>query len=122
MRHLVDRGTIDPEDGISHSVKVAWRALAMLQEELEAAGRHCHEGRGCRMNPNVHELEELLDPGLPAEFTLWVPDAWMAGALRAGLYTGTTRIPPNHKRIIVRSGETLIEIRADASTDAPTIH
>lgn len=38
MRHLVDRGTVDPEDGISHSVKVAWRALALLQEELEKAG------------------------------------------------------------------------------------
>ena len=36
MRHLVDRGTIDT-DGIRHSVKVAWRALAELQEELEAA-------------------------------------------------------------------------------------
>jgi hypothetical protein len=35
MRHLIDRGTIDPEDGIRHSVKVAWRALALLQIELE---------------------------------------------------------------------------------------
>lgn len=38
LRHLVDRGTIDPEDGIRHSVKVAWRALALLQIELEEAG------------------------------------------------------------------------------------
>jgi hypothetical protein len=38
VRHLIDRGTVDPEDGIRHSVKVAWRALALLQEELEAAG------------------------------------------------------------------------------------
>ena len=38
MRHLVDRGKIDPEDNVSHSTKVAWRALALLQEELEAAG------------------------------------------------------------------------------------
>lgn len=38
MRHLVDRGTVDPEDGISHTAKVAWRALALLQEELELAG------------------------------------------------------------------------------------
>lgn len=37
MRHLVERGTLDT-DGISHSAKVAWRALALLQEELEAAG------------------------------------------------------------------------------------
>ena len=37
MRHLVDRGKIDT-DGITHTAKVAWRALALLQEELEAAG------------------------------------------------------------------------------------
>ncbi len=38
MRHLVDRGAIDPETGLRHSAEVAWRALALLQEELEAAG------------------------------------------------------------------------------------
>lgn len=38
LRHLIDRGSVDPEDGIPHSVKTAWRALALLQEELEAAG------------------------------------------------------------------------------------
>jgi hypothetical protein len=37
IRHLVDRGTIDT-DGVRHSTKAAWRALALLQEELEAAG------------------------------------------------------------------------------------
>lgn len=34
LRHLIDRGTADT-DGQLHSAKVAWRALAMLQEELE---------------------------------------------------------------------------------------
>jgi hypothetical protein len=34
IRHLVDRGMLDT-DGMRHSAKVAWRALAMLQEELE---------------------------------------------------------------------------------------
>jgi hypothetical protein len=38
LRHLMDRGTLDPDDGLRHSAKVAWRALALLQEELEAAG------------------------------------------------------------------------------------
>ena len=38
LRHLVDRGKTDPEDGISHTTKAAWRCLALLQEELEAAG------------------------------------------------------------------------------------
>lgn len=34
LRHLVDRGTID-SDGVRHSAKVAWRALALLQTEIE---------------------------------------------------------------------------------------
>lgn len=34
MRHFLERGTID-KDGIGHSVKVAWRAMAALQKELE---------------------------------------------------------------------------------------
>lgn len=34
MRHFVDRGTIDV-DGVRHSAKVAWRALALLQKEIE---------------------------------------------------------------------------------------
>ncbi len=33
-RHLIDRGTFDT-DGIRHSAKLAWRALALLQIELE---------------------------------------------------------------------------------------
>jgi len=37
-RHLIDRGVIDPETGMSHSVEVAWRALAMLQLEEEERG------------------------------------------------------------------------------------
>lgn len=45
-RHLVDRGLIDPDTGLSHSVEIAWRALAMLQEELEAKG--APKARGAR--------------------------------------------------------------------------
>lgn len=38
LRHLIDRGVIDPETGMSHTVQVAWRALALLQVELEEQG------------------------------------------------------------------------------------
>jgi len=34
MRHLLESGTVDT-DGILHSTKVAWRALALLQKEIE---------------------------------------------------------------------------------------
>lgn len=46
VRHLMDRGTVDT-DGVRHSAKVAWRALALLQEELEAAGARL--ARGARL-------------------------------------------------------------------------
>lgn len=35
MRHFLDRGTRDT-DGQRHSAKVAWRAMALLQREIEA--------------------------------------------------------------------------------------
>lgn len=34
MRHFMQRGSLDT-DGISHTVKFAWRAMAILQKELE---------------------------------------------------------------------------------------
>lgn len=37
-RHLLQRGTLDT-DGVRHSAKVAWRALAMLQKEIEQENR-----------------------------------------------------------------------------------
>jgi len=38
MRHFVERGTLDG-DGVRHTAKVAWRALAMLQKEIEAEAK-----------------------------------------------------------------------------------
>lgn len=47
MRHFVDRGKLD-KDGHRHSAKVAWRALALLQKELEAVGQDkVAEALGC---------------------------------------------------------------------------
>jgi hypothetical protein len=36
MRHLIERGKVDV-NGVRHSTQVAWRALAILQLELEKA-------------------------------------------------------------------------------------
>jgi predicted AAA+ superfamily ATPase len=38
MRHLTERGRLDL-DGVGHTVKVAWRALALLQTEIELRQR-----------------------------------------------------------------------------------
>jgi hypothetical protein len=37
VRHLLEAGKID-SDGVRHSAKCAWRALANLQKELEKEG------------------------------------------------------------------------------------
>jgi hypothetical protein len=39
IRHFLQRGTLDT-DGVRHSAKVAWRALALLQKEIENAPRN----------------------------------------------------------------------------------
>lgn len=36
LRHLAERGTMD-DDGLRHSAKAAWRALALLEVELQKA-------------------------------------------------------------------------------------
>jgi hypothetical protein len=43
-RHLIDRGSVD-SDGMRHSAKLCWRALALLQTELE------EEARNAKKNP-----------------------------------------------------------------------
>ena len=35
-RHLLERGTFDPVTKVRHSAQLAWRALALLQIEIEA--------------------------------------------------------------------------------------
>jgi hypothetical protein len=35
IRHFLERGSLDT-DGIRHTAKMAWRALALLQKEIEA--------------------------------------------------------------------------------------
>lgn len=40
-RHLLDAGTFDT-DGTRHSAKIAWRALANLQKEIESEAEKAH--------------------------------------------------------------------------------
>lgn len=43
QRHFLERGTMDT-DGVRHSAKMVWRALAILQEEMEAEGHPIARG------------------------------------------------------------------------------
>lgn len=71
LRHLIDRGTIDT-DGLRHSAKVAWRALALLQRELDAEAAAEHPAKSlveeylARLDPElaaVSGLRDLVSPG-----------------------------------------------------------
>jgi len=46
IRHFMERGKLDT-DGVRHSAKLAWRALALLQLEMEAEGAPL--ARGARL-------------------------------------------------------------------------
>ena len=52
-RHLLEAGTIDT-DGVRHSAKVCWRALANLEKELEHENNKpniCRKTTTCRTVP-----------------------------------------------------------------------
>ena len=59
IRHLADAGTFDG-DGTRHTAKVAWRALALLQEELEAAGAPLP--RNARLPDSHHAIDAPMPP------------------------------------------------------------
>jgi len=61
VRHLLDRGKRDT-DGVRHSAKVAWRALALLQREIEAEeGQFARIRKAWGKRLPVWEFHCLLD-------------------------------------------------------------
>lgn len=67
-RHLLEAGTVDPDDGHLHSTKLAWRALAALQLELEAKAAQgqvllAKDGQAERVD------DAAVHGGIPAGFT-----------------------------------------------------
>ena len=63
IRHQLDAGTLD-SDGTRHSAKVAWRALAQLQEELER-----EDGAPLPRNARPDQPTRLNDPIQPVAKT-----------------------------------------------------
>lgn len=65
LRHFMARGTRDT-DGIRHSAKAAWRALALLQKELEMEQTHAPV-----KEPGPAYMEETVAPlwGATTEWT-----------------------------------------------------
>jgi hypothetical protein len=66
VRHLIDRGTIDT-DGVRHSTKVAWRALALLQREIDASRAQADHDAAARPLRGAYKAarDEQLDLGPP---------------------------------------------------------
>lgn len=60
MRHFLERGTLDT-DGVRHSAKVAWRALALLQKEIEDEANADGDGTGTE-----HQSQGATAPGSEA--------------------------------------------------------
>ena len=59
IRHFLERGTLD-SDGLRHSAKMSWRALALLERELEAEQKRKDPNE---INPlEAHNLFEFV-PG-----------------------------------------------------------
>ena len=75
VRHLIDRGKID-SDGIRHSAKLAWRALALLQIEIEQDEKPVDAVKksietACCMS---HAVTEDTKPASISSFPDYVPD------------------------------------------------
>lgn len=85
MRHFMQRGTVDT-DGIRHSVKMAWRALALLQKELESVQAEENVVKGgqpltfskyeywVNNTGKVYRYPVNLSVGTSGEF--WTNDQW----------------------------------------------
>ena len=55
IRHLIEAGTRDT-DGMRHTAKVAWRALAMLQLEIERDNANTRREQAGQMDPPVSNV------------------------------------------------------------------
>jgi len=73
LRHFLERGALD-SDGLRHSAKVAWRALAMLETEIEL-----EEGAPMPRNARItveHRGEDAaqLNPAVDPDVAELIPD------------------------------------------------
>ena len=81
LRHLVERGTYDT-DNILHDVKVAWRALALLQETLENL-EDAPLPRGARLPPEDEPVAAASTmTGCSSDSDARRPDAWSRSSHR----------------------------------------
>lgn len=75
-RHLLESGTVDT-DGMRHSAKLAWRALALLQIEIEEERRmaNLRQATQATIGTNVPNRLDYSYTGLPVTIGGCIVDA-----------------------------------------------
>lgn len=67
LRHFLQRGTLDT-DGIRHSVKMAWRALALLQKEIESESTQSAQSEYPKYWLNRGEIYRAISSTCPGAY------------------------------------------------------
>lgn len=89
VRHLMERGDVD-SDGLLHSAKAAWRAMANLQEELERLGAPM--ARGARYDEEVGDpIDDFVDGDRLSQRVL--PEVVPTPKTEAAYRGGATALP-----------------------------
>lgn len=65
VRHLLERGKVDSEMQESHTVHVAWRALALLQTEIENAVRNSAPVSAAESEKSAGAVVLVRNPAAP---------------------------------------------------------
>jgi hypothetical protein len=93
IRHFIQRGTRD-SDGVRHSAKTAWRALALLQREIDAEERIAEATAKARVTDALVKMtERYINPPLVSH-NVWVDKG-------DGKIVQETRVKPMFGRSLV---------------------
>jgi hypothetical protein len=88
MRHMLARGRFDT-DGLRHSAKLAWRALALLQKEIERSSKLLVQKGNADADsrvpmpevPTPRGADRTDAPSTPAVPAVWDLDAYVSSTL-----------------------------------------
>ena len=102
LRHFLQRGTLDT-DGIRHSVKMAWRSMALLQKELEAEEEYTKAALNVDANvPDVRTIPVQGSPKdcveVPVRLEVGKPDRWAAD-IRTSRFESSVEEPTRPRRV-----------------------
>ena len=116
LRHFLQRGTLDT-DGIRHSVKMAWRSMALLQKELEAEEEYTKAALNVDAKlPTVRTIPVQGSPKDSAE----VPVRLEVGQLLGGRIMPKEKALAELKKDYERFADDIRTSRFESSPEEPT--